>query len=163
MAVHAVAGYNRVGDEVQQALRRERIFRDRLNPLDAFDDVDLYNRYRFDQESKMWNVDLLQAQIEHVTRRNHALSPTLQVLAALRFYATGSFQSVLGDTIQVHKSTVSRVVEKISAILANRRNQFIQFPDNDDFAEISRQFFVPCSLLVILGQFGTEFAPNSVF
>ena len=39
MAVHAVAGYNRVGDEVQRALQRERIFRDRLNPLDAFDDV----------------------------------------------------------------------------------------------------------------------------
>ena len=69
MAVNAVAGYNRVGDEVQWALRRERIFRDRLNPLDAFDDVNLYNRYRFDRESIMWIVDLLQAQIEHVTRR----------------------------------------------------------------------------------------------
>ena len=57
MAVDAVAGYNRVGDEVQRALRREHIFRDRLNPLDAFDDVDLYNRYRFDWESIMWIVE----------------------------------------------------------------------------------------------------------
>ena len=93
----------------------------------------------------MWIVDLLQTQTEHVPWRNHALSPMLQVLADLRFYATGSFQSVLGDTIQVHKSTVSRVVEKISAI------QFIQFPDNDDFAEISRQFFAIAGFPGVIG------------
>jgi hypothetical protein len=32
-------------DETRRAFRRERVFRDRLNPLDAYDDVDLLRRY----------------------------------------------------------------------------------------------------------------------
>jgi hypothetical protein len=33
-------------EQNQHALRRERIFRDRVNPLDIYDDVDLIKRYR---------------------------------------------------------------------------------------------------------------------
>ena len=43
------------------------------------------------------------------------------------------------------------MVEKISAILANRRKQFIQFADNDDFAEISLQFFAFAGFPGVIG------------
>lgn len=33
--------------EARRALRRERLFRDRRNPLDALTDSEIYQRYRF--------------------------------------------------------------------------------------------------------------------
>ncbi len=33
--------------EIRRSVRREQIFRDRRNPLDVYDDVDEYERFRF--------------------------------------------------------------------------------------------------------------------
>ena len=89
----------------------------------------------------MMIIDLLDAELSHLTQRNHALPTSLQVFIALRYYASGSFQSVTGDTICVSKSTVSRVVRKVSVALANRLNDFVQFPGNNEFQEIRRRFY----------------------
>ena len=43
--------------------------------------------------------------------------PLTQVLVALRFYTSGSFLQVVGDTVGVDKSTISRVVAKVSRAL----------------------------------------------
>uniref|UniRef100_A0A672KZA5 DDE Tnp4 domain-containing protein n=1 Tax=Sinocyclocheilus grahami TaxID=75366 RepID=A0A672KZA5_SINGR len=47
----------------------------------------------------------------------------LQLLTALRFYATGCFQMVDGDLFGVHKSTVSRILILILIL----KNQYIRF------------------------------------
>ena len=39
------------------------------------------------------------------TARNHTLSPLAQALVALRFFASGSFLEVIGDTFGLPKST----------------------------------------------------------
>lgn len=39
-------------------------------------------------------------------KRNRALSPTLQILVTLRFFASGSFLLVVGDTFDFPKSSV---------------------------------------------------------
>ena len=49
----------------------------------------------------MMIIDLLDAELSHLTQQNHALPTSLQVFIALRCYASGSFQSVTGDTICV--------------------------------------------------------------
>ena len=41
------------------------------------------------------------------SRKHGSLSVELQILTALRFYATGSFQSVIGDTHGISIPTVS--------------------------------------------------------
>lgn len=45
-------------EEVQRHMRRERVFRDRSNPLDSYNDDLLYKRYRFDRASILGIVDL---------------------------------------------------------------------------------------------------------
>ncbi|XP_069110210.1 putative nuclease HARBI1 [Argopecten irradians] len=52
----------------------------------------------------------------------------IRVLIALRFYASGSFQQVLGDAICADKSTVSRVVRDVSNALASLESVFIKWP-----------------------------------
>ena len=59
------------------------------------------------------------------TRRNAALPPYLQVLLCLRFYATGSFQITVGDFLNIHQSTVSKIIKHVSIAIAIRRNRFI--------------------------------------
>ena len=65
--------------ENRRALRRERVFRDRKNPLDEFDDVQMFKKYRFTRFGCMHIIDLLEAGLQHPTRRNRALPASLQV------------------------------------------------------------------------------------
>ena len=48
-----------------RALRRERLFRDRTNPLDIYDDVEMYKKYRFTRFGCMHLIDLLEARLSH--------------------------------------------------------------------------------------------------
>ena len=45
-----------------------------------------------------------------LSKRKGSLTPLLQALIALRFYASGTFQDTVGETIGVDQSTVSRTV-----------------------------------------------------
>ncbi len=53
------------------------------------------------------------------------------LLIALRFYATGNFLITLGDFAGVHKSTVSRIIRKVTRIIASLRSKFIYMPRNE--------------------------------
>jgi len=51
-----------------------------------------------------------------------------QLLMALRFYATGTFQLVVGDTFAVCKSTVCRIVHRVTDAIAGLTTKYVQFP-----------------------------------
>ena len=63
-----------------------------------------------------------------LTRRNQAISTEQKLLIALRFFASGSFLQVIGDTHGYDKASVSRIVRKVSLALANKHEQWIKFP-----------------------------------
>ena len=79
-----------------RALRRERRFLDRLDPL-ALTDEELVRHYRFPRRELMILIRELQPHLERRTRRVHAIPAHTQVLMALRILASGSFQHVIGD------------------------------------------------------------------
>ena len=76
----------------------------------------------------------LYAQIEDQLKRDkrHGITPMNQLLIALRFYATGTFQLVVGDTVGVHKSTVCRVLHQVTAAIAALRPKYVKFPSTPD-------------------------------
>jgi len=55
-------------------------------------------------------------------------SPTVLVLVALRFFASGSILQVIGETMDLPKSTVSHIICDVSAALIQKRNEFIYWP-----------------------------------
>ena len=73
----------------------ERLFRDRINPLEKFDDVELYNKFRFRRIHILAIVDELRGARELPLTRQGTVPPVLQVCVALRFYATGCFQVII--------------------------------------------------------------------
>ena len=105
--------------------RRLRNFRFRGEMADMID-KELKTRYRFSKNSIEFIADLISEDIERDTKRNKALSPFTQVLMFLRYVASGSFQQVVGDTIGVDKSSVSRVVHRVAEALCRKSEQFIE-------------------------------------
>lgn len=70
----------------------------------------------------------METDLRRKTNRRHALRPIDQVLITLRFYASGNFLQVIGDTVGVDKSTVSRAVHDISQLLSAKQSMFIKWP-----------------------------------
>ena len=117
-------------------LRKDRIFRDRLHPLDAYDDTEILRRYRLSRHLILELYDDIAQEIEPQTLRSHAIPGMLQLFCALRFYATGTFQTVIGDSIGIHRSSVSRIVTCVTTAICRLQNNHIKFPVVD--ADIGR-------------------------
>ena len=94
---------------------------------------------------------MLRNDLEFGNRRRDTLSAEMQVLVALRFYASGSFQNVLGDTVNVRKSTVSRMVHRVSAALCRHSREFIHFPNQDEANRQKRKFLEKSNFPNVIG------------
>ncbi|XP_062587984.1 putative nuclease HARBI1 [Saccostrea cucullata] len=131
-----MAAFMRVTDEqVRRNLRRQRVFRDRQNPLDAYDDIDIIHRYRLDRMTIISIIDIVQDRLERPTKRSASLPASLQVFATLRFLASGSQQRVIGDTLGISKASVCRSIDDVINILCRTMTN-IKFPTGD--AETTR-------------------------
>ena len=81
---------------LRRAFRRERVFRDRSDPL-AFPDDYLHERYRFSGDGIRYLCRLLGPKIQHRTARSHALTIPQMVCVSLRFFASGMFLYSVGE------------------------------------------------------------------
>ena len=104
----------------------------------------------FDESlSILFITNLVAGDISRNTLRNHALPPLHQVLIALRFYGSGSFLQVIGDTFGVDMSTISRVITAVSPALIVKQPRFIKWPStNDECAAIKTNFTFAVDFLV---------------
>ncbi len=136
---------------VRRALARERVFRDRENPMEMLNDEEIYERYRFDRGGIIFITNLIEDDIESPTERNHAIPPILQVFVALRFYACGSFQQVIADTIRIHQSTACRIIHRVTNALIRRINQFVRFPTGNEVNAVKAGFYDVAHFPNVLG------------
>jgi len=75
-------------DEVmERAMRRERVFRDRSNLLEIYNNEDFISRFRLPKEAILSLTDELAEVLSPATSRSHSIPALLQVCTALRFYA----------------------------------------------------------------------------
>ncbi|KAM7297958.1 putative nuclease HARBI1 [Ixodes scapularis] len=110
---------------------RPRQVRPRDDPFYRYDDVDFITRFRLSKDATIRLLSRIEHAIAFDGLRNCPLSPINQLLVALRFYATGTFQVVLGDLWGVHKSTVCRVVKRVTHAIAALARDFISFPTTE--------------------------------
>ncbi|XP_071581600.1 putative nuclease HARBI1 [Temnothorax nylanderi] len=98
----------------------KRYIRDWENPVEFFEDVPFRKRYRFSKGAVIEILlPLVSDQLRRLNNRGLPISPLMQLLIALRFYATSSFQIVNGDLRGYSQASVSRVVARVSRILAS--------------------------------------------
>ena len=73
--------------------------------------------------------------------KNQSLSAMNQLLIGLRFYATGSFQLVVGDTFNVSKSTICHIVHRVTSAIPSLREKYVKFPTTVDDQRRTMQSF----------------------
>lgn len=111
----------------RRGLQRERFFRDRTDPLQN-DDKHLLRYYRFPREDIIMIINELDSVLQRPTARSQALSTSTQVLIALRFYASGTFQNVLTDTVGVTQPSVSHAINAVTTALYKKAIAYIRMP-----------------------------------
>lgn len=97
----------------------------------------------------------LQVQVPH-----HKVSPLNQLLITLRYYATGTFQLVVGDTFNVHKSTVCRIVHRVTAAIARLRPKYVRFPaTREERHKVMTSFFSTSGMPGVIGAIDCTHVP----
>ena len=130
-------------------IRQIRRLRDRFNPLEEYDGEDFRLRFRFRKESVIDLVKSMEIDLLHQTRKGYLLSPMQQVLIALRFYATGSFEKVIGDLFGVSVFAACTVIHKVSRAIAKRKGDFLSFPNN--LSDTKRKFYDIATFPSVIG------------
>ena len=83
-----------------------------------------------------------------------------QLLIALRFYATGTHQLVVGDTFAVSKPTVCRTVHRVTAAIASLRSKYVKFPTTmQERRDIMNMFFTCSDLPGVIGAIDCTHVP----
>ncbi|XP_023312753.1 putative nuclease HARBI1 [Anoplophora glabripennis] len=113
----------------------------RKNIFEELDDGKFLERYRLSKKVVIKVLEEIEPALEYATDRNFPLTPIQQLLIALRFYATGSFQTVMGDVHGISKATVCRCVKKVSEAIASLRESYIEFPQNEELGTVAKKFF----------------------
>ena len=112
---------------IRNALRRERIFRPRLDIL-SFPESFIFERYRFSSATIIYLNHILRPYITNLTHRGRALTSEQTLCIALRFFANGSFLYNIGDAEHIGKATVCRAVRKVTLALKRLLPVMVVFP-----------------------------------
>lgn len=117
---------------VPQAERRRRVVRDRIN-FDFLQESVFVERFRLSRSAAEKVLNSIGHLIDHRTTKNHALNPRQQLLVALHFFGNGSQYHSIGDMHGIHKSTVCRIVYRVSSsIVTILFPEYVRWPNNCD-------------------------------
>jgi len=104
----------------------------------------------------------IEEKIKHPTKRSSSLTPMNQLLIALRFYATGSFQLVIGDTFAVDNAIVCRTLKRVTEAIAGLSNKYIKLPETVEERRRNmrlRMFYTRSQIPGIIGAVGCTHVP----
>lgn len=99
-------------------------------------DLNLIQQYfsfnRMSKESALVLIAMLRPMLPGV--RKNGISPEMQVLIALRFYAEGPYQRGLGQDClhPVSQPTASVILGRVSTALCSMADRYIRFPQTEE-------------------------------
>ena len=99
--------------------------------VDSMSDDELYESTRFPRSAVQDLCEMLSDELKRPTYRSHALTAEAQIVAALQFYSSGSFQWMVGRGTGMSQSSISRSVENVTDALCKLCNSYITFPSSD--------------------------------
>nr|XP_022308063.1 putative nuclease HARBI1 [Crassostrea virginica] len=137
-------------DEIERECKRMRVFRDRNNPLEVLNDIEVIERYRLPRNVLIRLVELVREDVERPTKRSHSLSALTQVLVTVRYLAKGSFFSECGDLHGLSRPSVSRCIEGVTKSICQRLDN-IHFPIGNDAVRTKHDFYQIAGFPNVLG------------
>ena len=107
--------------------RKARVFRERVNPMREYDDLEFRQRFRLSKNLVQELYDQIGPDLEPLTHRNHAI-PAMNQICTLRYYATGSFQRAVGDTCGISRPSASQYIKRVTDAICGLKQRYITFP-----------------------------------
>lgn len=92
--------------------------RERIDTLTYYNEYEFKDRFRLSKAKALELLEQIQDEIEEGSDRNQSLSPSLQLLIALRFLATVTFHRVTGDMVGVARTTAGSKIHKVICAIA---------------------------------------------
>lgn len=135
----SMSSLSSLSDLEEEDINRRRRIPNRIDIFSKYDGEDFRIRYRISKHAVLQIRDILD--IEPMTQRNKSIDGLTQLLICLRFFATGTFQAVLGDLINIHKSTVCRIIQRVSRKLAELSSVYINMPNREELREVAEGFY----------------------
>ncbi|KAK9696637.1 DDE superfamily endonuclease [Popillia japonica] len=79
--------------------------------------------------------------MDNFVYRNNSVAPMDQLLTSLRFYASAEHLASVVDFMGIHLSTASRIIQRVSQVLANLSQQHIHMPAENDIATVQNEVY----------------------
>ena len=118
--------------------RRPREFKERINF--SYDHADFVQRFRLSQETVHYLEERIGHHLQRNSNRNHALTPSQQILTSLRFLATNGFYHLIRDSHGPSESSVCVVLKDfVRVVNENLFDEVVRWPEN--CVEFSNDFF----------------------
>lgn len=144
----SLSSLSSLSDDESRPTRRNAV---KLNAFEQYNDVEFRARFRVSKETVLYLDSVFGSSIKPLTKRNRALQPIDQILITFRFYATGSYQRVIGDIFHVEQPTVHRVVHKVTSKIAGMKSLFINMPTNEEFVDVANGFYAIAGFPRVIG------------
>ena len=113
----------------------------------------LFVGYRFRRDTIYSILNIIGGNLLRSTQRSCALPPLIVLCTALRFFASGSFFMVIGDTYLLSEATVCRCVTQVTDILVEKAATYIKMPSLDGLAEVKERFYEIASKFFLLNMY----------
>ncbi|XP_033221185.1 putative nuclease HARBI1 [Belonocnema kinseyi] len=111
--------------------RKPRIFRERVNYFETMDDLGFFTRLRLTKITVGTLLLQIEESLQHATERNNAIPFRIQLLLAVRYYATGSQLIAAGDFSGVSKTSSHRIIHRVTAAIAGLAREDIKMPSTE--------------------------------
>ena len=99
----------------------------------------------------MYVIDQFANELGYEFDRKGSLPPAMQLIIALHFYASASFQEVIGDTFGVSKGTVCRTIHRVSAVIAGTLDDHVKFDQQAEADRTKAKFFTIARFPGVIG------------
>ena len=109
--------------------------------LESISDEELFQSTRFPRHAVYELIHLLHDDLKRQTERSHAVPVDTQVLAALQFYSSGSFQWMLSRSAGLSQASISRIITAVTNAVCKLANTAIKFPLNQQAITNNKQAF----------------------
>lgn len=122
------------------SIPREKQYNPILNPLENLHEEEICSRYRLSSEAIQFTTNLIENDLKNITHMGRPIAPEVQVCAALRYLACGSFQSVVAETLNISQASANRCIWRVCKSLVRHVDTFIKFTEADEI-NVEKQAF----------------------
>ena len=109
--------------------------------LSDLSDNEILQMTRFPRHAVSELCEMMEDELSRNTARSHAIPVETQLLAALQFFASGSFQWMIGRSCALSQSSVSHCINDVTEALVKMAPQFISYPTDEQTLRTMKQSF----------------------